>query len=78
MNALLWHNAGKKSLPVAVLEAAAAHVRRLGTEPTNVILPVGEDPLGRPWPVEVGGLKVETHLTVKGNHLKVYATDGTK
>lgn len=63
---LLWHNNSKKSLPVAVTEAAAAHLRRLGTAPTNVILPLGD------YPPTVGGLTVETHLTVKGNHLKVY------
>lgn len=31
MIALLWHNASKKSLPVAVSEAAARHLERLGT-----------------------------------------------
>lgn len=73
MEALLWYNNSKKSLATAVQEAAAAHVRRLGTEPTNVILPVGGE-----WPESVGGLKVETCRTVDKNHLKVYATDGEK
>lgn len=66
MNTLLWLNDSKKSLPVAVGEASAAHLRRLGTAPTNVILPLGE------YPETVGGLKVETCLTVKGLYLKVY------
>ena len=66
MITLLWFNNSKKSLPTAISEASAAHLRRLGTNPTHVILPLGE------YPAEVGGLKVETHLTVKGNHLKVY------
>lgn len=66
MDTLLWFNSFKKSLPVAVSEAAARHLERLGTMPTNVILPLGE------WPPEVAGLKVETDLTVKGRHLKVY------
>jgi len=63
---LLWYNLFKKSLPIAVSEAAARHLARLGTSATHVILPLGE------YPPEVGGLKVETDLTVKGNHLKVY------
>lgn len=67
MNTLLWHNTSKKSLPVAIGEASAAHLRRLGTMPTNVILPIGE------YPESVGGLKVETCITVKGLYLKVYA-----
>lgn len=66
MNALLWHNKFKKSLPVAVAEAAARHLARLGTPATHVILPLGE------YPAEVGGLTVETDLTVKGWFLKVY------
>ena len=63
---LLWYNNSKRPLAQAVQEAAAAHVRRLGSEPTHVILPLGE------WPVEVGGLKVETCRMVKGLYLKVY------
>lgn len=63
---LLWHNNSKKSLPAAILEASAAHIRRLGSQPTNVILPLGD------YPAEVGGLKVETDITVKGLFLKVY------
>lgn len=77
MSALLWHNLWKRPLVTAVQEASAAHVRRLGSAPTHVILPLGEDPLGRPWPAEVGGLKVATCRTVDKNHLKVYA-DGEK
>ena len=68
MNTLLWWNAAKRPLETAVKEAAAVHLKRLGSEPTNVILPLGE------WPAEVGGLKVETCLTVKGLYLKVYAS----
>lgn len=71
MNTLLWWNAAKRPLETAVKEASAVHVRRLGTAPTHVILPLGE------WPAEVGGLKVETCRTVDTNHLKVYA-DGEK
>lgn len=67
-DALLWHNAGKKSLPVAVQEASAAHVRRLVCQPTNVILPVGD------WPESVGGLKVETGKHVMSNYMQVYAS----
>lgn len=66
---LLWHNLWKRPLPVAIGEAAARHLARLGTKPTHVILPLGE------WPAEVGGLQVETHLTVKGLYLKVYNGD---
>lgn len=66
MNTLLYWNVNKRPLAEAVTAAKAAHVRRLGCEPTNVILPLGE------YPPEVGGLKVETHLTVKGLYLKVY------
>jgi hypothetical protein len=72
MNTLLWHNNSKKSLAAAVQEAAAAHLRRLGSQPTNVILPLGE------WPETVGGLKVETDKRVKGLYMQVYngETDG--
>lgn len=70
MDTLLWFNNSKKSLPVAVSEAAAAHVRRLGCEPTNVILPLGE------WPATVGGLVVETSKKVKGLNMQVYAEAG--
>ena len=66
MNALLWWNAAKRPLEIAISEAAAAHLRRLGSMPTNVILPLGE------YPAEVGGLKVETDKMVKGLYLKVY------
>lgn len=66
MDTLLWYNNSKKSLPVAIGEASAAHVRRLGTAPTHVILPLGD------YPPEVGGLQVETCKTVKGNYMKVY------
>ena len=66
MNTLLYWNAAKRPLDVAVREAAARHLARLGTPATHVILPLGE------WPAEVGGLTVETHLTVKRNHMKVY------
>lgn len=58
--------------PPAVAEASAAHVRRLGQPPTHVILPLGE------YAPEVGGLKVETSVTVDTNHMKVYAMDGEK
>lgn len=71
MNALLWHNLWKRPLATAVSEAAAAHLRRLGCEPTNVILPLGE------WPAEVGGLVVETSVRVDRNHMQVY-TDGER
>lgn len=66
MNTLLWHNNSKKSLPVAIGEATGAHLRRLGTVPTHVILPLGE------YPETVGGLTVEQCKTVKGLYLKVY------
>lgn len=72
-DALLWHNLWKRPLPQAVQEAAAAHVRRLGTEPTNVILPEGGE-----WPESVAGLRVETCKTVDRNHMKVYAMDGAE
>lgn len=67
MNTLLWHNNSKKSLPVAIGEATAAHLLRLGTKPTHVILPEGGE-----YPETVGGLTVETCKTVKGLYLKVY------
>lgn len=66
MNTILWFNDSKKSLPVAIGEASAAHLRRLGTMPTNVILPVGE------YPPEVAGLKVETDRRVQRNYMQVY------
>ena len=69
MNTLLWWNAAKRPLAVAVAEAAARHLARLGTPATNVILPLGE------YPPEVGGLIVETDKTVKGLYLKVYADE---
>lgn len=68
---LLWYNLWKRPLPTAVAEASARHLQRLGTAPTNVILPLGE------YPEMVGGLKVETCVTVDKNHLKVYA-DGVE
>lgn len=68
--ALLWHNKFKKSLPVAVAEAAARHLARLGTPATHVILPLGD------YPAEVGGLKVETDRRVKANYMQVY--DGSE
>lgn len=71
MNALLWHNLWKRPLETAVSEAAARHLKRLGTPATHVILPVGD------WPAEVGGLKVETSKKVKGLNMQVYA-DGEK
>lgn len=70
MNTLLYWNVNKRPLAEAVTAAKAAHVRRLGCEPTNVILPEGSE-----YPPEVGGLKVETSKLVKGPHLKVYATE---
>lgn len=70
IDTLLWFNNSKKSLTEAVAEAAEAHKRRLGSMPTNVILPLGE------YPLEVGGLVVETCKTVKGLYLKVYTRDG--
>lgn len=66
MNTLLYWNVHRRPLTEAVSAAIAAHVRRLGSMPTNVILPLGE------YPAEVGGLVVETHLAVKGLYLKVY------
>lgn len=66
MNTLLWHNNAKRPLETAVKEASARHLARLGSQPTHVILPLGE------WPAEVGGLKVETCVTVKGLYMKVY------
>lgn len=66
MNTLLYWNIHRRPLAEAVTAAKAAHVRRLGTMPTHVILPIGE------YPPTVGGLVVETHLTVKGLYLKVY------
>jgi hypothetical protein len=66
MKTLLWYNNAKRTLETAVSEASAAHLRRLGSKPTHVILPPGE------WPAEVGGLRVETCKTVKGLYLKVY------
>lgn len=68
-DALLWHNLWKRPLPQAVQEAAARHLARLGSQPTHVILPPGE------YPPTVAGLKVETHLTVKGRYMKVYADE---
>ena len=65
---LLYWNAAKLPLPDAVLEAAAAHLKRLGSQPTHVILPLGGE-----YPATVSGLTVETHLTVNKNHMKVYA-----
>lgn len=70
MDALLWFNNSKKSLTEAVAEAVAAHVRRLGTAPTHVILPIGE------YPPTVGGLVVETSGRVMGNYMQVYADGG--
>lgn len=69
MNALLWWNAAKRPLSQAVQEAAAAHVRRLGCQPTNVILPLGK------WPETVEGLRVETDLKVKGLFMQVYRNE---
>lgn len=75
MNTLLWHNNAKRPLETAIKEvhpersrrASAVHLRRLGSQPTHVILPLGE------YPETVGGLKVVTCRTVKGNFMKVYA-----
>lgn len=79
MNTLLWHNLWKRPLATAVAEASARHLQRLGSKPTHVILPLGECIL-RPlegYPAEVGGLQVETCLTVKGLFMKVYrSVDG--
>lgn len=66
MDTLLWHNLWRRPIEKAVEAAAARHLARLGTMPTHVILPLGE------YPETVGGLKVETCLTVKGMYLKVY------
>lgn len=70
MNTLLYWNVNKRPLAEAVTAAIAAHLRRLGSMPTNVILPVGE------YPATVSGLVVETSARVDRNHMQVYADGG--